>query len=127
MSELKPKGSRIMFDGEERELLFTLSAVEQLQEETDLPLDALMQQFLQEDTERMLLVILRILLNDEAERKKYFENKELPRYEEKEMGWLVTTSNVVEYITAILEAYGISMPKAEEDATPNRNSGNTKK
>ena len=127
MSDLKPKGSRIVFDGEERELLFTLNAVEQLQEETDLPLDALMQQFLQEDTERMLLVILRILLNDEAERRQYFENKELPRYEEKDMRWLVTMSNIVEYITAVLEAYGISMPKAEEDAVPNSPSGNTKK
>lgn len=127
MSELKPEGSWIVFDGKKRELLFTLSAVEQLQEETNLPLDALMQQFLQEDTEHLLLVILRILLNDEADRRKYFENQELPKYEEKEMGWLVTMSDFLGYVSAVLDAYGISMPKAEEDAAPNRKSGNTKK
>ena len=124
MSDLRPTGTPVVVEGEERHLLFTLNAIDELQESFDLDLgqivDNLTDKQLSSDTLRKMLTIL---LNDEAEREA-LKGNELKRYTVKEIGWVLTLDNQLEYALAILKAYGLSLPEAEE-YDPNRMSGQT--
>lgn len=124
MSDLRPTGTPVVVEGEERHLLFTLNAIDELQESFDLDLgqivDNLTDKQLSSDTLRKMLTIL---LNDEAEREA-LKGNELKRYTVKEIGWVLTLDNQLEYALAILKAYGLSLPEAEEN-DPNRMGGQT--
>ena len=69
-----------------------------------------------------LRTLVTILLNKEAEREKRLGGREIPEVTEKEVGDLIGMDNVGVLITAVLKAYGISMPEAEDD-DPNQESG----
>lgn len=122
MSDLRPTGASIVVEGEERHLLFTLNAIDELQDSFNLELgeivDSLTDKKLSSDTLRRMLAIL---LNDEAEREAQ-KGKKLKKYTVKEIGWVLTLDNQTEYALAILKAYGLSLPEAEE-YDPNRMSG----
>lgn len=125
MSDLRPVGVPIKLEGEERHLLFTLNAIDQLQEHYKEDLSEIIDK-LTDKTEAVttLRQILLTLLNDEAERELNLNGKELKVYSLKEIGWLVSLDNQDEILVNILKAYGLSLPEGEDD-TPNLMSGQT--
>lgn len=126
MSDLRPTGVPIELGSVERHFLFTLNVIDEIQTHYDgTVLDALGHMFSTNDKEPVSDVIFfaTVLMNDEAERESWRNSdSQLKKVTEKEAGWMITWDNLNEVRTAILQAYHISMPEAE-DNDPNRESG----
>lgn len=124
MSDLRPKGVTIVLDGIERELLFTLNAIDAIQSKYGMTVFAVLKRITDQNSlPETIKDMLSILLTDEAERA-HWKNPDstLPAVSEKEAGWLVTIDNLSEVTDAIFEAYRISIPDPDEDTDPNRTS-----
>lgn len=121
MSDLRPQGVKVNFDGVEREFLFTLNAIDAVQEKYGKTVIEVLQDISdQEKLSEIIKTMTSILLTDEAERKKWKDpGSTLPAISEKEAGWLVTVENIDEVTSAILSAYRISIPEPNEDEDPN--------
>mgnify|MGYP006990037870 CR=1 FL=1 len=128
MSDLRPHGVKVSLDGVERHLLFTLNAVDEIQEHFELPLPEVMQKLIKDESSfDVLKDILIILFNDEVERLSYAGGKcELEKVDERQIGWMLTENNVMEAITAVLLAYGCDLPDPDSD-DPNVRSGTQKR
>ena len=116
-SKLRPHGVKINFNNEERELLFTLNVVDELQNRSEKSLPEFLKDMLDRESESdisPIKTILSVLLQDEAERKEFLTGEKIKTYTEKEVGWILNLENYAEYMERILEAYGISMPSADD-------------
>ena len=122
MSDLRPRGIPIVFDGVERHFLFTLNLIDEIQEKYGKNLLKVLDQMVKEDqSEHTLRDITMMLLNDEAERAER-RGQEIPRVTEADVGEMIGMDNYWDVVKAILEAYGISLPEPEEE-DPNQESG----
>ncbi len=127
MSDLRPVGVSIDIEGVERHLLFTLNAIDEIQEHYDMELQEIMDKITDKGrASDVLRFVFLALLNDEADREAAKGNNDLKKYSEKETGWLITLDNQLEILIKILEAYGASLPNMEDD-DPNRTSGQVTK
>lgn len=116
MSDLRPKGVPVVIDGVERHMLFTLNAIDELQEHYKEDLSKIIDRLTdKEEAVSTLRQILATLLNDEAERESA-NGKELKQYTTREVGWLVSLDNQEQILLAILAAYGLSLPEGDEDS-----------
>lgn len=124
MSDLKPRGIPVKLAGVERKLLFTLNAIDAVESKYEEPiLDVLEKMFKPETQNKTVKDIIIILLEDEEEREKYFHpDAEMRKITEKEVGWEINALNRDDFALKIIQAYGLTMPKAEEE-DPNRESG----
>lgn len=123
MSDLRPTGEPIMLDGEERHLLFTLNAVDALQDHFDCSLEEIIDKVTDKrEAAKTMRYAVMVLLNDEADRT---EDAGLKRYTEQEVGWLISQENLTEVTIAMLKAYGLSLPEPDEFESPNTQSGPT--
>lgn len=122
MSDLRPQGIKVSFDGVEREFLFTLNAIDALQAKYGKTVIEVLKDISdQKKLPKVIKTVTSILLTDEAERKKWKDpDSTLPAISEREAGWLVTEKNINEVTSAILNAYSISVPEPNEDDDPNR-------
>ena len=113
MSTLRPRGVKVVLQGNSYEFLFTLNAIDSLQDATGLSLQACIKALTEPETvTHMLKTTARVLINDYLER-----TQENPEYiTDKTVGWLINLENQGEVLVAILEAYGLSMPEPDEDA-----------
>jgi hypothetical protein len=128
MSDLRPVGVPIEIDGVERHFLFTLNVIDGLQEDYDADLSQIIKDLVEDGkTDKMLRHIVTALLEDEAERAKALRGEELERYTEQGVGWLITLENKEAFLLAVLKAYGVSIPEADEDDDPNQQGGQAKK
>ena len=128
MSDLRPTGVAVELEGVERHLLFTLNAIDDIQEHFDMELGQVINNLTDKAyAQDVVRYVLYALLNDEEERTRG-KGRELKKYSYKEIGWIITLENQIDITIAILEAYGISLPKtdAEED-DPNQTSGQQEK
>lgn len=126
MSDLNPTGVPIEIEGEERRLLFTFNAIDAIQERLEKPLSEAIGKLTDKtEAHHTLIAILGELLEDETQREKARSGKDLKSYTEKELGWIVNINNQYEFIIAIMEAYGVSLPKADEGDLPNSESETT--
>ena len=125
MSDLRPIGEPLMLDGVERHLLFTLNVIDAVQDHFECSLEETISLLTDKRTSAAALkYMLMQLLNDEAERVKYSNpESELKKYNEQEIGWVITQGNVLQVTVAILKAYGLSMPEVDEFASPNEQGG----
>lgn len=124
MSKLQPKGETLVLDGVERHLLFTLNAVDEIQENYDCGLEEVIDKLTdKKESINTLRYLVMVLLNDEAERSQQ-ENCKV--YTEREVGWLITQENVLEVTMAVLKAYGLSLPEPDEYISPNAGGGQKK-
>lgn len=123
MSDLRPRGVPVTVEGVERHFLFTLNAIDEIQDHYGKPLSETIQE-LADDTKsvRIMRYLIAVLLNDEAERERAAGKGELKTYTEQEAGWLAEKNEMVKYTMAILTAYGVSLPEAE-DEDPNQTGG----
>ena len=112
MSVLNPRGVKIDLGGKEYEFLFTLNAIDQLQDESGMSLQECIKSLTEPETvTKMLRMTAKILINDYLER-----TEEHPEFvTDKTVGWFVTLENQGDVLVAILKSYGISMPDPEED------------
>ena len=119
MSDLRPKGYRIEINGVERNLLFTLNAIDAIQAEYDKNvLEVIDEAFDRKNLNRVKVLrkVMEVLLNDEAEREEFFHpGNGLKPVTEKEAGWLVDMFNIDDIEMAIVKAYALSMPEPDED------------
>lgn len=127
MSDLRPIGVPIMLGGEQRNLLFTINAIDKVQSITGKTMDEVMEELAEEETSiRTLRFLVTVLINDEVQRKQHYGCGELKEVTEKETGWMLTQENIVEATEKIMLAYGYSLPEPDEFASPNVESGRTK-
>lgn len=128
MGVLKQQGIPLTLGGREFQLLFTLNAIDAIQDAIQDAsggknvVDALSAMFSDDQKEMAGAVktVLAALLNDDVERWnwKHPEDKK-DGVTEQEVGWMVDIDNLNDVRYAILKAYHISMPEPEEDADPN--------
>ena len=127
MSDLRPKGTPVVIDGEERHLLFTLNVIDEIQDHFDAPMSDVWDKLTDKrESEKTIRYLVCTLLNDEAAREQR-NGKELKSYTEEEVGWAITIGNVNEIMMALLDAYGLSLPEPDEDDAPKAESGQTRK
>lgn len=127
MSDLRPKGTPVMINGEERNLLFTLNVIDEIQDHYDAPMTEVWDRLTDKrKSDKTIRYLVCTLLNDEVAREKR-NGKDLKSYTEEEVGWAITVKNVNEIMMALLSAYGMSLPEPDEDADPKAESGQMKK
>ena len=125
MSDLSPRGIPVVLDGVEHRFLFTLNTIDSIQDETDKNMkDIMMDLADEESSNKTLIYLVKTLINHEAEREKR-KNPDcaLETVTDQEVGDLIGMDNIVEVTAAVLSAYGYSLPKADEEDDPNRESG----
>lgn len=113
MSDMNPVGIPITLGGIERRLLFTINLIDQIQDKTGKPIIETVKNI---DDVKVLRYLTTALINDEIER-----TGEGVLVTEKQVGyWIARGFNEVEVVNAILDSYGISLPKPDdEDEDPN--------
>lgn len=111
MSDLKPRGVKCMIGGQERNLLFTINAIDSIQEKCNMPLFDTIKYIASaadgntdHDTLVQYRAIVTALLNDEDD----------GSLTEKEVGKMITIENYKDVAVRILEAYGLSMPDPDD-------------
>ena len=125
MSDLRPRGIPVVLDGVEHRFLFTLNTIDSIQDATDKNMkDVMMELADEESSNKTLIYLVKTLINHEAEREKR-KNPDcaLETVTDQEVGDLIGMDNIVEVTAAVLSAYGYSLPKADEEDDPNRESG----
>ena len=125
MSDLRPRGIPVVLDGVEHRFLFTLNTIDSIQDETDKNMkDIMMDLADEESSNKTLIYLVKTLINHEAEREKR-KNPDcaLETVTDQKVGDLIGMDNIVEVTAAVLSAYGYSLPKADEEDDPNRESG----
>jgi len=127
MSNLKPIGEEVILDGQSRHLLFTFNAINEIQEHLEETMEEAMDALLDPKMAKdHLHYIFYVLLNDEYEREAYRGNTDLKKYTFKEIGWFLSWNNYTEVLIAVLKAYGLSLPEADEFENPNARSATQK-
>lgn len=130
MGILKNTGTPLNIDGVERHLLFTLNAIDAIQERFDEPLESVITKLTdKKESGNALRAVLTILFNDEVERLSYkpsTQKTDLEPVDEKQMGWILNNQNMLEATYAVLRAYGYDLPEPDEN-DPNGESGQQKK
>lgn len=126
MSDLKPRGIPIVLDGVERHLLFTLNTIDELQDRYGKSLDEIISDLTKEEiSSHMLRDVVTDLLNDEADREKRLSlDIQHAQVTTQDVGEMIGLDNYWEVMSAVLRAYGISLPEPE-DGSPNTVSGQT--
>lgn len=112
MSDLRPKGVEIELGGQKRNLLFTINAIDEIQERCNMPLIDVMQYAakaadgkMDHETLDYFRAVVTALVND----------ADGERHSEKEIGRFLTLDNYRPVAWKVLEAYGLSMPDPDED------------
>ena len=118
MSDLRPKGIPIsLLDGVERDILFTLAVVDEIQDHYDLPIGKVMVMLIDpRETYETLSHIALALINDSI-RREGGKEKDFVRLEE--LKELVDVPMAKELLRVIMQSYGYALPNAEEDEDPN--------
>lgn len=112
MSDLRPNGIKVEIGGQERNLLFTINVIDEIQASCNMPLFDAMGIIAgaaggQMDHETLVVYrhMLTALLNRENQ----------GNLTEKEVGEMVDLQSYIPMAVAMLQAYGISMPERDED------------
>lgn len=112
MSDLRPKGVEVEIGGQKRNLLFTVNAIDEIQERCNAPLIDAMQYVakaadgkMDHETLDNFRAIVTELVND----------ADGERHSEKEIGRILTLENYRPVAWKVLEAYGLSVPDPDED------------
>ena len=138
MSALNPKGVKIDINGREYELLFTLNAIDKIQDITEQTLPEIMLTIADVKNRNsigMLKIVLSILLTDYSERIhdplfspiSQSSAADIIPISPEQAGMIVTAENWAEIIEKVLLAYGYCMPEPdpEEDEPDFPKAGNS--
>lgn len=124
MSTLRPRGAMLEVNGQERRLLFTLNAIDAVQDRFGKNVNEVLRDITDEyPAGHTLRDTLKILLDDEVEREKHTRGENCPEeISEKEIGWLIGVDNYLQIMGVVFDAYGISIPEPDENS-PNMEGG----
>ena len=121
MSTLNPKGVALAFGMEERHLLFDYAVIAEIQEAYDSDVVSVIRQMFLDKASpgeyraKILVDLVHKLLVDEAERERYLNGIELKSYTKKQVGWMLNRGNADDAVKAIIDAWQVSIPAAEDD------------
>lgn len=128
MGDLRPKGVIAMIAGKKVELLFTIGAIEEIQENCNAPLIDVVEKMAKVADGNTEIENIRALYTVIAA----FSNKEGTGCEVKDIDGAIKPSEFSRLALKVIEAYGISMPEqpdeedddeSEEDEDPNQKTG----
>lgn len=129
MNDLRPVGTPINLDGVEREILFTLPAIHEIQKKFGESIDAIMDSAMGSSMTTCEVMewerdMLTILFNDESKRKKEID-LEITKESLEEV---LTAKTAYKVLFLILSTYGYDLPQPDddEDENPNMESGEQK-
>ena len=129
MSDLKPKGKRITLGNEQYGLIFTLNAIDDIQEAFDIDISELPSLFRDKvDGETVipnrgktknLCTLLAVLINECIDCEKDLGHPERKHVDARYVGRHITASNWMSMANDILDSFRDSSPEREDDAVPN--------
>jgi len=112
MSDLQPKLYKIMLGGQEFGLLFSINAIDDIQDHYDIPISHLIELLNDErDTFKNLRYILTVLINEGIDD----EENDRPHVEERWVGRKITAGNIHELGDSILRAFNEGTPEPDEE------------
>ena len=129
MSDLVPRGVPVQFGMEERHFLFDYAVIAEIQDSYDLDVLSVLRQLFMDKRSpgeykaRVLIDLVHKLLLDETEREKFFHDRDLKTYTKRQVGWMIDQLNADTIVEAILTAWTASIPKPEEEESPNAERG----
>jgi hypothetical protein len=129
MSDLKPKGKRITLGNEQYGLLFTLNAIDDIQDSFDIDIGDMPGLFHDKvedgkvvpnrDKTKNLCKLLAILINECIDCEKDLGQPERTHVDARYVGRHITASNWTAMANDILDAFRTSSPEREDDDIPN--------
>lgn len=125
MSDLKPESTKIKLGNKEYGLRFTLNAIDDIQEQFNIPVAALPELLKDERSQiRNLKILLAILINEDIECTAEESGEKPQRIDERFVGRHIEVANMRSMMSAILQAFFDGLPETDdEDADPNAQSG----
>lgn len=112
MSDLTPKGTMITVDGVERKILFTFSAIDELQDLFGKSIDEIISEYLENASSEKNLSSLMKMTSTMLD---VFARKSDESIRHGHFDVYVTSKNVYEIVSLILSEYGLDLPDPEED------------
>lgn len=129
MNDLRPVGTSINIDGVEREILFTLPAIHEIQKKFGESIDIIMDNAMGSNMNTCEVMeweldMLNILFNDESKRKKDIDLEVTKESLEE----VLAANAAYKVLFLILSSYGYDLPQPDddEDGDPNMESGEQK-
>ena len=116
MSDLRPKGIPVsLLDGIERDILFTLAVVDEVQAEYNEPVGKVMARLTDSmQTYQVLTKLLTMLINDSIRRSKSGDDP----ITEDDVKELIDVPLAAKLVGPVMKAFGYSLPE-DEDEDPN--------
>ena len=113
MSDLRPKGLPVaLLDGVERDVLFTLAVVDEIQDHYDMAVGKVMTKLMDpRETYPTLAFLLTALLNDSIRR----AGEKEAYLKEEEVKELVDVPLAAKLIRPVMQSYGYSLPESDDD------------
>lgn len=123
MSDARPRGCKVaLMDGVEREILFTLAAVDEIQDHYNMPISEAMSLLMDErDSYAVLSYIAMVLINDSISRKNMMTGGKEEGLSLQQVKWLIDVPMAEDVMRAVMTAYGFSVPEADDDEEPDPN------
>lgn len=124
MSDLKPTGDRIRLGKNDYKLLFSLNVVDDVQDKFDTPISELPK--LMQDPKKQIknvLQLLAMLVNEGIDFDNDMDGGKRPHIDARFVGRYIDANNVGELKSKILNSMVSGIPKQEDDADPNPESG----
>lgn len=120
MSDLKPKGVKILLNGKEYGMRFTLNAIDDIQEHFNISVENLGELFKEsKDRVRNLRYLLTVLINEDIDCKKDETGEEFPHVDERYVGRHINAMNMQEIMASIMKSFTSGTPEPENEETPN--------
>jgi len=121
MSDLKPKGVKIVLNGKEYGLRFTLNAIDDIQDRFNVPISNLGDLF-QDDKNKIrnLRYLLTVLINEDIDCRKDETGEEIPHVDERFVGRHINAMNMPVMMNSIMKSFTAGTPEPDEnDDIPN--------
>lgn len=116
MSDLRPKPRKIELGGKEFGLLFSINAIDDIQDHFDIPIASLID-LLRDERKifKNLRYLLTVLINEAIDD----EENGQPHVEERWVGRKITPENIHGLSESILQAFSEGSPEVEDEEIPN--------
>ena len=116
MSDLRPKPRKIKLGGREFGLLFSINAIDDIQDHFDIPIANLIELLQDErDVFKNLRYLLTVLINEAIDD----EEKGEPHVDERWVGRKITPENLQSLCDDILKSFSDGTPETEDEENPN--------
>lgn len=119
MSDMNPKATKIILNGKEYGLRFTLNAIDDIQDHFNTPIENITELFENTKTSiKAIRYLLTVLINEDIDYKNDINGTNEPHLDERQIGRMITAQNMKEMVQAILSSFSSSVPESDDD-TPN--------